>query len=77
MNRKAAIAQQHYAFLLSEEEFDEVFARIRQRRLDYWADPARERTGEINRNDGGRGVYFDDPDGHFLEIITRPYGSGA
>ena len=75
--QEGRIAQQHYAFLLSEEEFDEVFARIRERRLDYWADPARERAGEINRNDGGRGVYFDDPDGHFLEIITRPYGSGA
>ena len=71
------IAPQHYAFLLSEEEFDEVFGRIRERRLDYWADPARRRAGEINHNDGGRGVYFDDPDGHFLEIITRPYGSGA
>jgi len=75
--QEGSIAQQHYAFLLSEEEFDEVFARIRKRRLDYWADPARERAGEINHNDGGRGVYFDDPDGHFLEIITRPYGSGA
>lgn len=75
--QEGSIARQHYAFLLSEEEFDEVFARIRERRLDYWADPARERAGEINHNDGGRGVYFDDPDGHFLEIITRPYGSGA
>ena len=75
--QEGKIARQHYAFLLSEREFDEVFARIRQRRLDYWANPARERVGEINRNDGGRGVYFDDPDGHFLEIITRPYGSGA
>ncbi len=75
--QEAAIARQHYAFLLSEDEFDEAFGRIRERRLDYWADPGRRRAGEINHNDGGRGVYFEDPDGHFLEIITRPYGSGA
>jgi len=75
--QEGKIAKQHYAFLLSEKEFDDVFGRIRERRLDYWADPARRRAGEINHNDGGRGVYFDDPDGHVLEIITRPYGSGA
>lgn len=70
------ITPQHYAFLVSENEFDEIFGRIRTRELPYWADPARRRPGEINHNDGGRGVYFPDPDGHFLEIITRPYGSG-
>jgi catechol 2,3-dioxygenase-like lactoylglutathione lyase family enzyme len=70
------IAPQHYAFLISEEEFDEIFGRIRERGLAHWADPAKRRAGEINHHDGGRGVYFDDPDGHFLEIITRPYGSG-
>jgi len=71
------IAAQHYAFLVSEPEFDEIFGRVRERGLDYWADPGRTRPGAINRNDGGRGVYFADPDGHFLEILTRPYGSGA
>ena len=71
------VAPQHYAFLIDEHDFDEVFARIRERGLDYWADPGRTRRGEINRNDGGRGLYFLDPDGHVLEIITRPYGSGA
>lgn len=70
------ITPQHYAFLVSETEFDEIFARIEARDLPIWADPARRRPGEINHNDGGRGVYFPDPDGHFLEIITRPYGSG-
>jgi len=65
---------QHYAFLISEVEFDDVFGRIRARRLEFWADPARERPGEINTRDGGRGVYFPDPDGHLLEVITRPYG---
>ena len=68
---------EHYAFLVSEAEFDEIFGRIRARGLPYWADPARRRPGEINHNDGGRGVYFPDPNGHFLEIITRPYGSGG
>jgi catechol 2,3-dioxygenase-like lactoylglutathione lyase family enzyme len=71
------IASQHYAFLVSEDEFDQIFARICAGGQDYWADPAKQRCGEINHNDGGRGVYFNDPDGHFLEIITRPYGSGG
>jgi catechol 2,3-dioxygenase-like lactoylglutathione lyase family enzyme len=70
------IKPQHYAFLISEAEFDQIFARIVERGLPYWADPGRSRPGEINRNDGGRGVYFLDPDEHILEIITRPYGSG-
>jgi extradiol dioxygenase family protein len=65
---------QHYAFLVTEPEFDEIFGRVTARGLDYWADPGHRRKGEINRNDGGRGVYFNDPAGHYLEIITRPYG---
>jgi catechol 2,3-dioxygenase-like lactoylglutathione lyase family enzyme len=71
------IASQHYAFLITEAEFDEIFARIRERGINYWADPGQTRPGEINHNDGGRGVYFEDPNGHLLEIITRPYGSGV
>ena len=71
------ISSQHYAFLVTEEEFDGIFGRITGQGLDYWADPGRSRPGEINRNDGGRGVYFPDPDGHLLEILTRPYGSGS
>jgi catechol 2,3-dioxygenase-like lactoylglutathione lyase family enzyme len=67
----------HYAFLVSEGEFDAIFARIVERGLPYWADPFHQQPGEINRHDGGRGVYCDDPDGHRLEIITRPYGSGG
>ena len=67
---------QHYAFLVTEDEFDAVMGRIEERGLDYWADPGRTQLGSINRHDGGRGVYFPDPDGHFLEIITRPYGGG-
>ncbi len=68
---------QHYAFLVSEAEFDEILGRIRERGLEHWADPGRRRPGEINNNDGGRGVYWEEPSGHFLEIITRPYGSGS
>jgi catechol 2,3-dioxygenase-like lactoylglutathione lyase family enzyme len=71
------IASQHYAFLVSEAEFDEIFARIRERGLPYWADPAHRQPGQINHHDGGRGVYWNDPNGHYLEIITRPYGSGG
>lgn len=68
------IDPRHYAFLVSEPEFDEIFARITARGLTYWADPGQHRAGEINRRDGGRGLYWADPDGHLLEILTRPYG---
>ena len=68
---------EHYAFLVSEAGFDEIFGRIRERGLPYWADPFKHSPAEINTNDGGRGVYWDDPNGNILEIITRPYGSGG
>lgn len=68
---------QHHAFLVGESEFDGVFQRIKDRALTYWADPARRKRGEINRHDGGRGVCFESPDGHLLEVLTRPYGSGS
>jgi catechol 2,3-dioxygenase-like lactoylglutathione lyase family enzyme len=75
MNADGEISPQHYAFLVSESEFDQIFDRVRERSLSYWADPAQAQTGEINHNDGGRGFYFEDPNGHFLEVITRTYGS--
>ena len=65
---------QHYAFMVSEDEFTQIHARIVDRGLTYWADPFHRVEGEINTNDGGRGLYWDDPDGHVLEIITVPYG---
>jgi extradiol dioxygenase family protein len=71
------IQVQHYAFLVSEAEFDQIFDRVKKRGLDWWADPALKEKGRINRHDGGRGVYFKDPSGNILEIITRPYGSGS
>ena len=75
--KEGTVSPQHYAFLVSEDEFDGIYGRIKSRGLDHWADPARTQAGQINRNDGGRGVYFLDPDGHQLEALTRPYGSGG
>ena len=64
----------HYAFLITEPEFDEIYGRIVAEGLEHWADPMQSEVGVINTHDGGRGVYFCDPSGHLLEIITRPYG---
>lgn len=75
MDKEGEIARQHYAFLVSEAEFDAGFGMVQQRGLTFWADPAREMPGEINHHWGGRGVYFTDPDGHLLELITQPYGA--
>ena len=68
------VESQHYAFLVSDAEFDAIFGRIKERGLAYWADPGKREKGRINHHDGGRGVYFEEPGGHFLEIITVPYG---
>ena len=68
------VVPRHYAFLVSEDEFDSILGRIRAGGLDYWADPFQQQPGRINTSDGGRGVYWKDPDGHVLEIITRRYG---
>jgi catechol 2,3-dioxygenase-like lactoylglutathione lyase family enzyme len=76
-SRQDPIPSQHYAFLVTEEEFDSIFARITQAGITYYADPGHTQPGQINHNDGGRGLYFEDPNGHNLEIITRPYGSGG
>lgn len=71
------IASQHYAFLVDESRFDQAFARVREKGLPYWADPGKQRPGETYRHNGGRGFYLDDPDRHLLEVMTRPYASGA
>jgi catechol 2,3-dioxygenase-like lactoylglutathione lyase family enzyme len=65
---------QHYAFLVGEAEFDEIFRRLLEWELPHWADPAQRLAQQVNTNDGGRGVYWEDPDGHMLEILTVPYG---
>ena len=67
---------QHYAFLVGDDEFAATAQRLRERGLPTWADPWHGQEGE-NHNDGSRGLYFDSPDGHNLEIITRTYGSGG
>ena len=71
------IDSRHFAFLVSEAEFDEIFGRIKARGMKYWADPFHREPNTINHWDDGRGVYFEDPNGHNLEILTRPYGSGG
>ncbi|MGV9677118.1 VOC family protein [Nocardia sp. NPDC003482] len=68
-----SIQMQHYAFLVDDELFDRAYARLVERGIDHWADPHGRRPGEINDEYGGRGVYFRDPAGHGLEMITRPY----
>ncbi|GAA2900675.1 chaP protein [Actinoplanes cyaneus] len=67
------IQMQHYAFLLDDELFDRAYTRLRDRGIEHWADPQMRRSGEINNEHGGRGVYFKDPAGHAVELITRPY----
>ncbi|MGY4663380.1 VOC family protein [Pseudomonas sp. S1Bt23] len=65
------IASQHYAFLVAADDFEPILQRIRQRGLAFWADPGKQRANEINRHEGGRRVYFDDPDGHLLEVFSQ------
>jgi catechol 2,3-dioxygenase-like lactoylglutathione lyase family enzyme len=77
LDKDGEISPQHYAFLVSEEEFDQIFGRVKDRGLSFWADPACSNPGEINTHDGGRGFYFRDPNEHLLEVITRSYGSGG
>lgn len=62
---------QHLAFLVSDSDFDAVFARLRAAGIAYWADPMHREPGQINHWLGGRGVYFEDPDGHNMELLTR------
>lgn len=64
---------QHYAFLVDDSTFDVVLERVRDREMAYWADPQRRKPGETNTNHGGRGFYFLDPDGHYLEVLTSRF----
>ncbi|MEQ8268678.1 MAG: VOC family protein [Parvibaculum sp.] len=74
MEKQGPVALQHYAFLVDDRIFDRALARLEAQGLPWWADPARTQPGKINTHDGGRGFYFEDPNGHLLELITRPYG---
>jgi catechol 2,3-dioxygenase-like lactoylglutathione lyase family enzyme len=71
--RDEPIQAQHYAFLVPDEQFDTMIARLEAAGVTYYADPSHTEAGQINRLFGGRGTYFDDPDGHNMEIMTRPY----
>jgi catechol 2,3-dioxygenase-like lactoylglutathione lyase family enzyme len=69
------IQMQHYAFLVDDQRFDDIHQRLVNAGIEHWADPGMTLPGQINTNHGGRGVYFKDPAGHGLEVLTRPYGS--
>jgi catechol 2,3-dioxygenase-like lactoylglutathione lyase family enzyme len=65
------VASQHYAFLVSDADFDAAFERVRAAGITYYADPVHQQVGRLNSYGGGRGFYFDDPDGHNMELLTR------
>jgi catechol 2,3-dioxygenase-like lactoylglutathione lyase family enzyme len=67
-----AVQGQHYAFLVSDAEFDAIFERVKARGLAYGSGPFSHTDGRINTRRGGRGVYFEDPNGHLLELMTVP-----
>ncbi|MCU7820575.1 VOC family protein [Kitasatospora sp. DSM 101779] len=71
--RDAPIQSQHYAFLVPDEEFEAMIARLEAGGVTYYADPSHTVPGRTNDWFGGRGAYFEDPDGHNMEIMTRPY----
>ena len=60
----------HYAFKVGEDEFDEIFARVKAEGVVYGSGPGKLDDMEINRRRGGRGFYFRDPDGHVMEVLT-------
>lgn len=63
----------HYAFKVTDEQFDQIFGRVKREGLEYGSGPHELANAKINHNDGGRGVYFTDLDGHVLEILTKDY----
>ena len=60
----------HYAFMVSEEDFDVIYGRIKDEGIVYGSGPYKDDNMEINHHHGGRGLYFRDPDSHLLEILT-------
>ncbi|MDT9689053.1 VOC family protein [Streptomyces sp. P9(2023)] len=72
-NADAPVVSQHYAFLVPDDEFDVMIARLVAAGVTYFSDPGHTEPGQVNELFGGRGAYFDDPDGHNMEIITHPY----
>jgi len=72
-DERATFQPIHYAFLISEEEFDTIFEKVRERGIRFWADPFHSQEGVVNGH--GRGFYFEDPSGHNMEVLTRAYGT--
>jgi len=68
------IVWEHFAFLVGEADFDLILNRVKQRGIQFWSDPFCTKAGQINTDDGGRAIYFRDPNHHLLEILTVPYG---
>jgi catechol 2,3-dioxygenase-like lactoylglutathione lyase family enzyme len=67
------IQMNHYAFLVDDDLFSRAYQRLKDTGIEHWADPQMRRPGQVNTEHGGRGVYFKDPAGHAIELITRPY----
>jgi catechol 2,3-dioxygenase-like lactoylglutathione lyase family enzyme len=68
----------HYAFGVSDEEFEAAFGRIRDAGITYYADPACRQAGQTyTSKNGRRGTYFRDPNGHLMEILTPASGESA
>lgn len=63
---------QHFAFRVSDDEFEAILERVHAAGIEHSADPMHRRRGEINTLEGGRGAYFRSPDGHNFEILSRP-----
>ena len=63
----------HYAFKVSDQQFDEIFERVKLENISFGSGPRSSDDGKINNDYGGRGVYFEDPNGHLLEIMTIDY----
>ena len=61
----------HYAFRVTEQTFDEIFGRIKEEGVIYGSDPGNQTNMTINRRNGGRGLYFRDPNGHSLELLAK------
>jgi catechol 2,3-dioxygenase-like lactoylglutathione lyase family enzyme len=67
----AEVQSMHIAFVVDDATFDAAQQRLEELGTATFADPMRSQPGEINHRFGGRGIYFDDPDGHFFELMTR------
>lgn len=70
-DNREPVESHHYAFHVSDEEFDAIFARVKEAGLAYGSGPTTKTDMQINSRRGGRGFYFLDPNGHSLELLTR------